>query len=116
MSACDTCPKPGSCCTDFALNIGLFQKDTWKEAAQEKLNSVGLPFFFPKRLAVEGRETAGGPVDVDGKVMIRYGCSRLTPDGRCGDYDNRPKLCHSYQPKSDALCVLWIAPVTENQL
>jgi Fe-S-cluster containining protein len=116
MSACDTCPKPGACCTDFHLNIGSFPKDTWKEDAQEKLISVGLPFFFPKRLAVEGRETADQPVEANGLVLIRYGCTRLTPEGRCGDYENRPQLCHSYQPKSDSLCVLWIEPVTEDQL
>lgn len=27
------------------------------------------------------------------------------PDGRCGDYENRPALCRSFEPQSEALCV-----------
>jgi Fe-S-cluster containining protein len=36
-----------------------------------------------------------------------YRCSNLLPNGRCGDYDNRPGLCRSFEPASDPLCVHW---------
>lgn len=31
-------------------------------------------------------------------------CSRQLPDGRCGDYENRPQVCRDF--KADAFCVL----------
>jgi len=35
-----------------------------------------------------------------------FNCPVLGPDGRCGDYENRPATCRSYEPGVDALCVL----------
>jgi len=115
MSACDTCSSPGACCKDFALNVGLFDKDSWKDDAAKKMVHHKLP-FIPLRLAVEGNETAGGPSEIDGRVSIRFSCPLVTPEGLCGDYENRPQLCKDYQPLSDRLCAMYVEPVTEDQL
>jgi hypothetical protein len=31
-------------------------------------------------------------------------CSELTPDGKCGNYANRPEVCRAFKP--DELCTL----------
>jgi Fe-S-cluster containining protein len=31
-------------------------------------------------------------------------CPNLLPDGRCGDYENRPEVCRSFKP--DEICEL----------
>jgi Fe-S-cluster containining protein len=111
MSACDTCPKPGACCTDFSLNIGRLPKDDWQTAAARKMRAHNLP-FIPLRLAITGQETDGQPAEFDGRVMIRFTCPLVTPEGRCGDYENRPQLCRTYQPKQDMLCALYEQPIT----
>lgn len=33
---------------------------------------------------------------VGGKNGHRYTCSKLLPNGDCGDYENRPKMCREY--------------------
>lgn len=112
MSICDTCPKPGACCTDFALNIGRLSKDNWQVEATRKMRAHNLP-FAPLRLAVTGKETDGQEAEFNGRVMIRFTCPLVTPEGRCSDYENRPHLCRAYQPKQDALCVLYGAPTEQ---
>lgn len=34
-------------------------------------------------------------------------CPKLTADGRCSIYDDRPVTCRDYEPASDRLCVHW---------
>lgn len=34
-----------------------------------------------------------------------WSCPVLLPNGRCGDYENRPNVCRSFEPASDLLCV-----------
>lgn len=36
----------------------------------------------------------------------RLWCPNLTREGRCGDYENRPRLCRSFQAGSDPLCIM----------
>lgn len=43
---------------------------------------------------------------------FRYSCEWLGEDGRCTHYEERPQLCRSYQPQSDALCAEYIGPPT----
>lgn len=115
MSTCDNCPKPGACCTDFALNIGRVPAATWLEAAKKKIEGHNLP-FYPSRPSKPGMEIAGEPLEVDGMIYVRFSCTRLTPEGRCGDYERRPMLCRVYQPKQDSLCVLHEPPATEQPI
>ena len=59
--------------------------------------TIGLPFL---PLEVQPA-TDGCP------AFWRYSCPILTPDGRCGDYENRPSLCASYRPGQDGLCAIY---------
>lgn len=52
---------------------------------------IGLPFM---------------PLWLDGAGRWRFWCPVLRHDGRCGDYENRPQLCASYQPATDMLCCM----------
>lgn len=40
-------------------------------------------------------------------------CRHLLPDGRCGDYNNRPQVCRDF--KADALCELISTLSDENK-
>ncbi len=115
MSACDTCPKPGSCCKGFTLNNGThspaFTADRWADLGTEYAKRNGLP-FIPLE-PYKGESEFGW---TDDKVGIRWTCKNLTPEGRCGDYENRPNLCRIYEPGSDRLCAVYVEPVTEDQL
>lgn len=51
-----------------------------------------------------------------GYVGIRWQCKNLTPEGRCGDYENRPNLCRIYEPGEDRLCAVYIEPITKDKL
>jgi Fe-S-cluster containining protein len=42
----------------------------------------------------------------EGAMYWQWWCPKLTRDGRCGDYENRPKLCRDYQAGDDRLCAL----------
>jgi hypothetical protein len=110
MSVCDTCPKPGNCCQDFPLHSLDPERKLTKLEIMIELASliyanpdrtrpfIGLP-FIPARYD----PTAG-----HGTGSWRFNCVNLLPDGRCGDYDNRPYgPCVLYQPREDALCVLF---------
>lgn len=39
---------------------------------------------------------------------VFWSCKNLTPEGRCGDYENRPELCRTYEPGQDLLCVEYV--------
>ena len=113
MSACDTCIKPGACCHDFALNGrdgGLyFNEGNWQVEAEEKMAFYGMPF---KPLRVDPMFQDAHP----GLVSLRFTCPKVTPEGRCSIYETRPQLCRDYAAGSDKLCVMYVEPVTEDQL
>lgn len=68
----------------------------------EWMGHIGVP-FMPLYKLPDGR--------------WRYWCPRLGVDGRCTNYENRPKLCRLYQPKSDFLCTEYdgVPPVETSQ-
>lgn len=103
MSACDTCPKPGACCQNFPLNYQgdlptrldalIFAAGMVYEAPDKHRTFVGLP-FVPTDRGADGR--------------WRWSCVDLLPNGRCGNYENRPYgPCVIYKPGSTTLCVLY---------
>ncbi len=114
MSACDTCPKPGFCCRDIRLhNAKGDELTTWLDeghgAAQIQLLAAGLP-FIADRVAESWR----APADAD-QPGREYGawfyqCPNLLPNGRCGDYENRPQVCRKFQPGDGINCVLYKGP------
>lgn len=99
MTVCDSCRKPGHCCRDFVLNVPI-QLDNWEEYATQRMAELGLP-FEPVRLASPG--ASSNPA-----YQVRYSCPRLSPDGRCTDYENRPQVCKIYDAKSDPLCIEYV--------
>jgi Fe-S-cluster containining protein len=108
MSLCDQCFAPGQCCKSLNL-IDPHTREavsTWagdgEAAAQMKL--FGLPFEVAD---THGPWIADETSERPGKeyVIHRWRCPLLNPDGRCGDYENRPTLCRSFEPALDRLCV-----------
>lgn len=117
-SLCDSCSKPGACCNDMVLFgarwPGTAWADSWREDALGHIDNAipGHP-FIPLRLEiVEGdcRDPAAGDRDY-GKV--HWACTKLTPEGRCGIYEDRPQLCRDYAAGSDRLCVMYVPPASD---
>jgi len=119
MSACDTCAKPGACCTDMFLSStywnGMIYAEYWPGDAVRHLDAAmpGHP-FIPLRLEIREPGTPGhNPTANRPYGAARWACTRLTPEGRCGDYENRPNLCKAYEPLSDGLCAMYVPPAAE---
>jgi Fe-S-cluster containining protein len=98
-SFCSICPDPGHCCRSF-----YFHKSYWKDeglaAAQKNLTDWGNPFIItgwqPKTYKDEnGREYA--------EVICT--CPKVTPQGLCSIYEDRPRTCRIFAAGSDPLCV-----------
>lgn len=97
MSLCDTCMSPGACCKKLYLSGGrpdargnrIGEAHSYETA--EHLALLNGTVFRPSVQLPDGR--------------WNYTCHFLQPDGRCGDYENRPDLCRRYLPGDDPLCV-----------
>lgn len=101
-SLCDTCRKPGHCCTMFTLNI-YERAEGWHAGMQRQLDRYGLSFIKPVAPSVIGLHIQRD--NPEGRMNGFFSCTRLGADGRCSDYENRPELCRIYEPGSDSLCV-----------
>lgn len=99
-ASCDTCRRPGSCCRGFVLSLPAVDPEGWREASLEQVAARGIDYFEPMY--------ASASMAYEGKVRAVWSCRRLTPEGRCGDYENRPPPCHAYQPGEDALCAEFV--------
>ena len=119
MSACDTCTKPGACCQDFVLSgrggAFMFSEDNWRIEGDNLMEKHELP-FIPLRI-----DTKSPKADREGMVGVRFSCTQVTPEGRCGIYDARPQLCRDYEAGSDKLCVMYVPKpdidsITKDQL
>lgn len=102
MSLCDRCYAPGQCCKHFSLYGPGGKMTFWLEGGgtvSEHLERHELP-FAP---VLEGEYE-----DDHGR---RYGsyhfeCPKLTPEGRCSIYEDRPRLCRAFEPAGGSkLCV-----------
>lgn len=107
---CASCTDPGHCCRDFPLS-GIYVEDhptkldamiwaastTYEIGEDHTRTGLGFPFV---PLYVSG--------DVPEFQSWRWACVNLLPNGRCGDYDNRPYgPCVIFEPGSDdPLCVM----------
>ena len=101
-SLCDKCFAPGTCCKRLRLSKGGDEVTFWDdepEAVQTFLDGQKAPF--------EVIETLGPWPDEAGRLYSAktFGCPKLLPNGRCGDYENRPEICRIFEPASDQLCV-----------
>ena len=97
LDLCGNCGDPGMCCRRIKLHAGdtdclngsatrldalvwlatIRHPDPW-------MSNAGLPFLPEYRDPTDERWVLS--------------CPRLTPEGRCGDYENRPNLCRAFIP------------------
>lgn len=92
-SMCDSCFKPGACCKGFVLTDLPPISGASIRAAKRFMRRRGLPFD------PIGRRDRG-----DEKKARVWACRNILPNGRCGDYENRPQLCRDFKAGSDGLC------------
>lgn len=69
------------------------------------MEEMGLPFVPVERRSTHYVDDPGSDQHGREYAVWVWGCPKLLPNGRCGDYENRPGLCRSYQPLDDGLCV-----------
>ena len=111
-SICDTCRDPGYCCRDFTINV-VFPADMPRAEVQKHISEGTdpwdgsrdgelTPFMHPARIA--RRHAYRGQHKPHG-VTWAFNCDRLGKDGRCMQYEDRPTICRSYEPKTDLLCI-----------
>lgn len=104
MSLCSICAEPGACCQNVNLHVKgesiTFWEVSWRSDSKREMRERGLPFFAS---SVRSRHK-----DEDGSdyVTLWFDCPKLQPDGRCGIYADRPRLCRTYLPGQDDLCVM----------
>lgn len=105
MSECDACSDPGYCCKRLMLG------GVTEEAFPSKLEALVISAAWP----FEPTGLPFLPVTVVSGIWL-FTCPVLDWDtGRCSDYENRPSLCRNYQPKSDALCAMYVRPTTSTE-
>jgi Fe-S-cluster containining protein len=116
-SICDTCVQPGTCCKDFGMPG--FENRPTRRLQKKVLRSLasalaedGKAYRRGDGHPLEGdtHYLAGLPFKPDKRIDDNwlYSCPHLGKDGRCKDYNNRPALCVSYQPRQDQLCVMYV--------
>jgi len=114
VASCDTCKTPGNCCSGFTLNFDVDEAD-WKLQAEVKLKSHGIDYWRPVRISRTSvhlqTHSSGKPFQeyklLPGRVRVMFSCDRLTKEGKCGDYENRPITCKDYEPGYDPLCAMY---------
>lgn len=102
---CDTCPKPGACCTGFPLLAGDARGD-FKTKLDAIVWSTGQSYSDPTRTRVFlGLPFLPIGPSQDMPDVWLWACVDLLPTGRCGNYENRPYgPCVNYEPGQDRLC------------
>jgi Fe-S-cluster containining protein len=111
-SLCDRCFAPGHCCKGLVLSHAISKDavvfwDDRPDSIQEFLDEKNFPFIVTEKVETYTATNKSGSAEDVGRTYsaYRYGCKNLLPSGRCGDYENRPDLCRSFEPASDGLCV-----------
>lgn len=95
---CGICPDPGHCCRRFYY-YKSFWKDEGLKAAQRAVASI-TPFIVLEWAPETGKDANGREC-----AYTICSCPKLTPDGKCSIYEERPWACRSFVPGSDSLCV-----------
>lgn len=107
MSLCSVCPKPGMCCRNFPLfntkskEEVTFWEATWREDAKKFLLEMGLPF---EPVAVRSTYETEDKLKY---ITALYSCPKVTVDGRCSIYQDRPQLCRKYLPGNSDICCFY---------
>ncbi|WP_368855573.1 YkgJ family cysteine cluster protein [Sphingomonas glacialis] len=92
--------SPGACCKRLNLSGGpampsggFIDSPMSFERAEHVAMQFGLP-FRPSSQRIDG--------------TWEWTCDQLTDAGRCGIYDDRPRLCRAFKPGADPLCVHFV--------
>lgn len=105
MSLCQMCPKPGMCCKNFPLSQGGFEvtfwEGSWKKDVETFLKEKKLPFIPVKIHAYYQTK------EFFKYVTVVYSCPKVTPEGRCSIYKDRPDLCKRYLPGESDICCFY---------
>lgn len=100
---CARCVSPGHCCTGFNLSDKDGNARTFWDDETPQLPE-GYPFKPVERL---GQWTVEyGPDTGKTYSAWRFACTKLSADGKCTIYDERPDLCRRYEPLTDRLCAM----------
>lgn len=95
---CTICPDPGRCCRWFCFHKS-FWTDLGLASAQLRLVAENIPFIIEEWSETNkdenGREYAN----------VMCSCPKVTAEGLCSIYEDRPATCRRYAPGSDRLCV-----------
>lgn len=91
LTLCDKCFAPGACCKGFALESGNFCRSMSSNQVMAFLKDHNSPF-----VPVVMREDDG---------IWLFECTKLSPEGRCTIYKDRPRACRGLIPASESLCV-----------
>jgi Fe-S-cluster containining protein len=97
MSVCDSCFVPGNCCRAVILSGDprVATVETALEAIVQMAAQSGFEEHPLSFMPLYRRR--------DGNWV--WWCFNLLPNGRCGDYANRPHACRTYEAGTDDLCV-----------
>lgn len=126
MSLCDTCTDPGHCCRQITLWGNGIEYMTQAEAeAQMRTNTGSMmadgspgPFVFTGTIEklvyydLNGAELPKPEI----RAVNTWSCPHLLPTGRCGAYENRPKLCKDYEPGSCRSCAMFVEGTDAGQI
>lgn len=117
MSLCDRCMKPGHCCENikfFSSAAGRNGLSFWADSIESTVTDslhqedkdAGRPMPFRVK-EITGRWTVAEGEEEAGReyVTATFSCINLQPDGRCGDYENRPWLCRFFKSGIDWPCI-----------
>lgn len=102
---CDRCYVPGNCCRQIPIN-GIHAPDFDDAAEGRRYMTHRIQNSRDEHGRMHSMFEALRPYG-DGSGVWLFRCTALRADGRCGDYENRPQLCRSYQAGQDGLCVHW---------
>lgn len=102
MSLCDSCYAPGQCCKRLRISKSDGEPTVWLDDPNEPMIRQGLPFRYLDTVQQWTDQESGRAYG-----FVTWMCPALGPDGRCTIYEQRPKLCRTYEPRSDPLCVHW---------
>lgn len=78
-----SCKLRGECCRNLLLGYRFRAIRTLKEFEKEKKRNAHYEMFIPQDKRLE-----------DG--YLRFSCSKLTEDNKCGIHETRPEMCRRY--------------------
>lgn len=109
LITCARCVAPGTYCKALPLSKHFPLGSTHNSIAVE-MAEIGEPFIPIRRLHVlNGCENADGTGSHWYELWL-FTCPKLTKEGRCSIYDERPYACRVYEPGVDAMCVHMLMP------